>query len=100
MKSERALSKLTKASKGSACIRCGVDGAYSCHYNGTFQHAYGKGMGKKCHDLATAEFCFNCDRVFSEGTSIYKNSIERDQMFFHYIMLTNIRRFENGVLKT
>ena len=93
------MSKLTNKSKGTTCIKCGASGAYSCHYNGEMQHWYGKGRSIKCNDLATAEFCYKCDQEFSEGVNIYETKIERSEMFLHYIMLTNIRRFESGVIK-
>jgi hypothetical protein len=94
------VSKLTDKSKGKTCIRCGSPDAYSAHFNGTYQHQYGKGRGIKCHDLATAEFCYVCDQLFSEGTtSGFHNQGDRDSQFLHYIVLTNIRRFNDGVLK-
>jgi len=94
------MSKITKASKGSSCINCGADGAYSCHYNGPRQHDYGKGRGIKCNDLATAELCHECDREFTEGSKshLWDNKWERSEVFLHLIMMTNIRRLENGVI--
>ncbi len=94
------MSKITKASKGSTCINCGADGAYSCHFNGPRQHDYGKGRGIKCHDLATAELCYDCDQMFTEGStnSMWESKWERSEHFLHLIMMTNIRRFENGVI--
>lgn len=94
------MSKLTKASKGTNCIRCDAPDAYSCHYNGQRQFMYGKGRGIKCHDIATAELCYNCDQIFSEGKlERWEAEDERSEEFLHLIMMTNIRRFKNGVLK-
>jgi len=98
------MSKLTQKSKGSTCIRCGADGAYSCHFNGYRSHSYGKGRGRRCSDIATAELCHTCDQEFSES-NYHKfeggsKSIDRSEQFLHLCMLTNIRRFETGVLKT
>lgn len=95
------MSKITKASKGSTCINCGGGHAYSCHYNGPRQHDYGKGRGIKANDLATAEFCYDCDQMFGEGSTnkMWLNKWERSEHFLHLIMLTNIRRIENGVIK-
>lgn len=94
------MSKLTKASKGKECIRCQALDAYSCHYNGTYQNQYGKGRGLKGHDMTTAEFCFGCDRRFSEGvTAGFKSKADRDAQFLHWVTMTNIRRFNEGVLK-
>jgi hypothetical protein len=93
------LSKLTQASKGQPCIRCGAPGAWSCHYAGPRQHSYGKGRGIKCSDLATAEFCQKCDQVFSEGKMDgFTDKWDKSEQWLHYIMLTNIRRIERGVI--
>ena len=93
------MSKLTLLSKGMMCIRCGSPDAYSCHFNGTYQHQYGKGRGIKCHDIATAEFCHHCDSEFSEGVNKYQSKDERDAQFLHWVTMTNIRRFNNNVLR-
>ncbi len=94
------MSKLTKASKGMDCIRCGAPEAYSAHYNGQRQFMYGKGRGIKANDLATAELCHNCDQIFSEGkVDHWESEDERSEEFLHLIMMTNIRRLENGVIK-
>lgn len=91
--------KLTDKSKGATCVRCEAPHAYSCHYNGIYQHIYGKGMGTKCHDIATAEFCHQCDRLFSEGlNTTFPNHMQKNEQFLHYILLTTIRRFNEGVL--
>lgn len=96
----KVMSKLTNSSKGVTCIRCGAPEAYSCHYNGPRQHSYGKGRGKKCNDLTTAEFCYKCDQIFTEGsTKEFENKWDRSECFLHWVMLTNIRRLEEGVLK-
>ena len=94
------MNKLTKASKGMNCIRCGAPKAYSCHYNGPRQHSYGKGRGIKCNDLITAEFCYLCDGEFTEGSKNkrWDSKWERSEEFLHWIMLTNIRRVENGIM--
>lgn len=95
------MSKITKASKGSTCIKCDDLHAYSCHYSGPRQHEYGKGRGIKCNDIMTAEFCSDCDKEFSEGStsSRWRDKWERSEEFLHWIALTNIRRLKNGVLK-
>jgi len=94
------MSKLTESSRGKTCIKCGGPDAYSCHYNGPRAYSYGKGKGIKCHDLATAELCYACDQQFIEGsTHGFESNWDRSEWFLHYIMLTNIRRFEDGDLK-
>lgn len=94
-------SKITKAAKGQICIRCGAGDAYACHYNGPRQMAYGKGRGIKCSDMATAELCHTCDQELTEGStdSRWANKWERSEEFLHWVMMTNIRRYERGVLK-
>ena len=95
------MSKLTESSRGKDCIKCGAPDAYACHYNGPRQHDYGKGRGIKCHDLVTAELCYKCDQEFTEGSTSFKwhGKWERSEDFLHYVTLTNIRRFEEGVFK-
>ncbi len=104
-------SKITRAAKYQTCIRCGADDGTICarHYNGPRQSSYGKGMGNKCHDLASAEYCSRCDVIFTEGSttkslaemglaSLWQDKWERSEEFEHWILLTNIRRFESGVI--
>lgn len=94
------VSKLTQASKGNTCIRCGAPDAYACHFNGTYQHQYGKGRGIKCNDVATADFCHSCDQRYTEGSNKgFDSQDHRDARFLHWCMMTNIRRFNSGVLK-
>ena len=100
------MSKLTQASHGKTCIKCDAEGAYSCHYNGPRQQDYGKGRGIKCHDMATAEFCHKCDQEFAEGSRSpvrwqgdFGGKWERSEEFLHWILLTNVRRYNNAVLK-
>lgn len=92
--------KLTDSAKYETCIRCGKQGeTRACHYNGQRQHYYGKGRGVKCHDIATAEFCHDCDQVFSEGNMQYFfNKTEKSEEFLHWVMMTNIRRIQNNVV--
>lgn len=95
------MSKLTKSSKGKTCIKCGASDAYACHYNGPRQHMYGKGRGRKCSDIMTAEFCYKCDQEFTEGSTSgeWTDKWERSEHFMHWIAMTNIRRYEEGRLK-
>jgi len=95
------MNKILKASKGMDCIKCGKPGAYACHLNGPRQHAYGKGRGIKCHPLMTAEFCYECDREFTEGSMLPRwnnNKWERSEEFHYWIALTNIRRAKEGII--
>ena len=101
--------KMLDAARDMPCIRCGKEGeTRACHYNGTWQLAYGKGRGQKCSDLMTAEFCGKCDSLFTEGfiepwLVNYEDNLNaaneaRNADFHHWIAMTNIRRIENGWL--
>lgn len=95
------MSKITQSARGQSCIRCGVDNGTvrACHLTGPRQHAYGKGRGVKCHDLASAEFCDQCDIVFSEGQMDgFDSKWDKSEQWHHYIMLTNIRRAARRVI--
>ena len=94
------MSKLTELSRGVTCIKCDTPGAWSCHYNGPRSHSFGKGRGRKCHDLMSAEFCHKCDQEFTEGSTspLWKDKWERSEDFMYWIGMTNIRRFEEGRL--
>ena len=95
------MSRLTQSAKGKSCIRCGKnDETRAAHFNGTYQHQYGKGRGIKGHDIVTAELCHACDQMFTEGsTSGFTSKDDRDAQFLHLVCMTNIRRFNCGVLK-
>ena len=78
------------------CIRCGKPGeTRRAHYNGYRSYSYGKGRGRKCSDVATAEFCNDCDQLFSESSyPLYaggSKSVERSEEFLHWIIMTAIR---------
>lgn len=97
-------SKVTQAARNVSCIRCGREGeTRACHYNGFRQHLLGKGRGLKCPDILSAEFCQACDDLLSEKNyPSYEGgskSTERSEEFFFWIAMTNIRRFELGVLE-
>ena len=95
------MSKLTDSAKGKTCIKCNAPDAYACHLNGPRQHDFGKGRGRKCHDLMSAEFCYRCDQEFTEGSMLSRwngNKWERSEEFMFWIGMTNIRRFEEGRL--
>ncbi len=99
------MSKITKSANGQMCIRCNTNDGTTCarHYNGIYQHQFGKGRGKKCHDLASAELCSRCDAMFTEGVNAIDDeraskSIGRSDEFQRLIILTNISRYDRGDL--
>lgn len=96
--------KMLDAARDNPCIRCGRTGeTRNAHYCGFRSYSYGKSRGMKADDSVTAHFCQACDDLFSEknydkwpGGS---KDIERSEEFLHYIALTNIRRFDQGILE-
>lgn len=94
------MTALRKLAKDQQCIRCGNSfGVCLRHYNGFRAHRLGKGRGIKCHDMAGAEFCNECDADFSEA-NYHKwdggsKSIERSEEFLFWCLMTNIRRAAN-----
>ena len=93
--------KLRQSAKGQPCVNCGATCPTVCarHYNGLWQQAYGKGRGIKCHDLASAELCNNCEKPYAEGqVEMFDSSADRAARFLHLCMLTNIARFKRGDL--
>ncbi len=94
---------MADARSGHLCIRCGKNDGTVCgrHYNGQRQHLYGKGRGIKCHPFLVADLCFDCDKLFQEGSVGKLELAERDsysEAFLHECMMTLIRRVENGVI--
>ncbi len=88
--------KLLKDAKGKDCVKCGGPDAMAAHYSGMHSNRLGKAMGKKAHDLATAYLCHRCHTEmdsYAEG-----NDAERSAEFLMLVMLTNIKRLEDGVL--
>jgi len=79
----------------------------SCHYTGRRQFRYGKGLGQKCDDMATAWLCGDCHRYFDEYEEMrYRimaigaiSRVEVSEEFLNCIMLTNIERLKRGFLK-
>ena len=92
--------KYTDAAAGQSCVRCYVnDGTVvACHYTGLRQHSYGKGRSIKGSDIGTADLCSICHIYLDNPTE--RKSIERSEDFLHCILLTQIRRIADGVLKT
>jgi len=94
---------MADARSGHLCIRCGSNDGTVCgrHYNGQRQHLYGKGRGIKCHPFLVADLCFDCDKLFQEGSVGKLELAERDsysEAFLHECMMSLIRRAENGVI--
>lgn len=98
------LKTLTDSAAGKTCIRCTRYGeTRACHYCGFRAYAYGKGRGIKANDLMTAEFCQECDDLFSEANYDKwdggSKSVERSEEFLHWVAMTNIRRLADNRLE-
>lgn len=93
------MTKLRNAAKGQSCIRCHADDGtvVLAHYSGRYSERFGKGMGRKSHDMAAAHLCQKCHSYFDE----YKdgNNDERAIQLMICCILTSMRNYDNGTLK-
>jgi len=96
---KQVLTQDDKDAEHRPCIRCGKWGeTRNCHYNGFRSHSFGKGRATKGHRYAMAEFCQNCDTLFSEEG--YPNwpggskAVERSEEFLYWCIMTQIRRLD------
>jgi len=94
---KQKLSQEDRDAEHRPCICCGSEGTTrNAHYCGIRQHAYGKGGSVKGSRVAMAEFCQNCDTIFSEEKYYLwdggSKSIERSEEFLHWCIMTAIRR--------
>ena len=91
--------KYLDGAEGQSCVRCGSadESVVSCHYTGLRQHHYAKGRSVKCHDICIADLCSQCHKYFDQPKT--HKSIEASEEFLHYIMLTILRRIEDGIIK-
>jgi len=94
---------MADARSGHPCIKCGHEGGvYGRHYNGIMQHKYGKGRGIKCHPFLVADFCKTCEKDYQEGKvpkSDWNERLIYSEDFQHWILMTLIRRANNGVIQ-
>ena len=100
------MSVITRSASGQPCVRCGIEDGTICarHYNGVRQQSYVAGpipRGERSWSggAMTIEN-HSSDSLFTEGsTAGWTDKQERSEHFLHYIMLTNIDRFNRGDLK-
>lgn len=92
---------MTYGAKDQSCIKCGSkERVVFAHYSGPRQHDYGKGRGVKGHDLIGADFCQGCHDYYDlKGYLKDINKWEASEEFLHYCVLTQVRRYRQGVLK-
>lgn len=93
----KVLATLIDDAANMPCIRCGKTGeTRRCHYNGFRGYMFGKGRGIKANNIMTAEFCQECDDMYSEANYHMwpdgSKSIDRSEDFLFWIAMTNIRR--------
>ena len=99
--------KLTQASNGRPCSNCERnDGTIvRAHYSGFRQHQYGKGKGIKGHDLIAADLCCECHALFDmyemgRGDDPFLRDIDQSEKFLNCVIVTLVRDYKEGVLKT
>lgn len=92
--------RLRDDARGEDCVRCSInDGTtVSAHYTGFRQLQYGKGKSVKGHDLITAWLCHTCHTHFDQPET--RKSIDASEEFLHLVMLTNVLRYQKGLLIT
>lgn len=103
--------KLLDAANGKSCVNCGTrDGTVvAAHLTGYRAHQYGKGRGIKPHDICTADLCMKCHAAFdkykasefdaSNPDESFMAKIDQSEQFLHCILLTIIRRIDEGEIK-
>jgi hypothetical protein len=97
--------KMLEAAKGQSCVNCGVndDTIVACHYQGMRADAFGRGKGRKAHDLLVADLCSGCHSSFDNYSAsmvadpLFKK-IDLSELFMYCVLMTLIRRVRQGVL--
>lgn len=90
---------LRDASEGQICVRCGkIEGVCGCHYTGARRLLYGGGMGIKVHDFLIADLCPACHRYMDTLSRDKERAFLHSEEFLHYIVLTQERRFVQGII--
>lgn len=92
--------KLRDAPNGKPCVRCGArrETTVGAHYTGMRRDSYGGGLGQKCWDICIADFCDMCHEYFDRVSREKSKAIEHSEEFQHYIIVTIMRRIDEGVL--
>lgn len=98
------MSKLRKAAKDQACVRCHVRNGtvVLAHYFGPRRHSYGGGMSRKGHDAIGAWLCADCHRFMDQEARELRGKESRwlnSEEFLHYVALTVIQLFEQEIVK-
>jgi len=93
--------KLLDGYKGEPCSLCGAPASCSHHYKGFHQHSYGGGKGIVVSDLASLYVCqYHHDLFHGVVDAGRYTRMELNDMQLHGIVLTNIRRVEQGLFKS
>lgn len=92
--------QLRDAPNGKPCIRCNArqDTTVGAHYTGYRRGSYGGGLGQKVWDLCMADFCDMCHEYFDRVSREKSKAIEHSEEFQHYVILTIMRRIDEGVI--
>lgn len=87
--------KLLKAAEGTPCMNYGSVGTtVAAHAN---EIIYGKGIGIKAHDAATAHLCHICHARLDNGNDLTKQ--ERFIFWHRAYVKTMIYRFDMGIIR-
>lgn len=70
-----------------------------CHYTGVRRGAYGGGFGIKVHDFMIAHLCAACHREMDTLSKDKSKKWEHSEEFLHYIALTLVRLFAEGIVR-
>ena len=96
-----------RGAKNQPCVNCNINDGTTvlAHYQGIRGQAFGKGTGTKPHDICGADLCHKCHAEFdsSEGSFVedpFQRKIDLSERFLYCVMLTMIRRVQQGVLYT
>ena len=90
--------------QGQNCVRCGHDGSDGtvvlAHYTGARRLAYRGGYGLKSNDLCAAHLCGPCHEHMDRLSREKETKWEHSEEFQHYVLLTILRLWDQGVIRT
>jgi hypothetical protein len=92
--------KLRDAPNGKPCVRCASrpHTTVGAHYTGMRRGSYGGGMGQKVWDFCMADLCDMCHEWMDRLSRDKTRAVEHSEEFQHLILLTLVRRFDEGVI--
>lgn len=92
----KRIPRLLRLAEGQACVMCGRDdGTVVAAHSNELQ--FGKGMGTKAHDGASAWLCMHCHMGYDQG--VYMDKTERRLFILEAIAKTYIQLWEQGLIE-